>query len=259
MKMRGIFRLTCSFFGFVLLSVNALPQPAAAVERIDTMGLIVLYPHYGSVELVCGSRPSRSDRSVLVMAEAAYTRVKPLRRKFSHANIHGVHVSRGRRHEGTPFERKTGAFVWYDGQYRFLQLSTYDTATQQVTRLPDYGRRCRVFDTAAAHKGMGFMQEIIVHQGRIMPTVRKDGEMHQYRALCSHKGRLCIIESDTVVAFAGFKRMLHAFGVSEALYLDMGSGWNYAWYRDEENIVELNPEAYYSRFCTNWIVFRRRK
>lgn len=238
---------------------SAQGQAATEVERIDTMGLIVLYPDYGSLNLVCGRRPSQSDRSVLLMAEAAYTRVKPLRKKFSHANIHGVHVSLGRRWAGTPFDRKTGAFVWYSGQYRFVQLSTYDTATQQVTRLDDYERRCRVFDTAAARKGMGFMQELIIHQGRVLPTVRKDGEMHQYRALCSHAGRLCIVESDTVVAFGNFKQMLHDYGVSDALYLDMGSGWNYAWYRDGNSIVELNPEAYYSRYCTNWIVFRKKK
>ena len=252
-------RLSIICLGLLFSTTAVSGQSSPDVERLDTMGLIVLYPHYGSVELVCGHRPSTSDRSVLLMAEAAYTRVKPLRKKFRHANIHGIHVTKGRRYEGTPFERKTGAFVWYRGQYRFFQLSTYDTASQVVTRLPDYDRRCRLFDTVAKQKGMGFMQELIIHQGQLLPTVRKDHEMHQYRALCSHDGQLCIIESDTVVAFGQFKQMLHSYGVSDALYLDMGGGWNYAWYRDGNRIVELNPEAYYSRFCTNWIVFRRRK
>ena len=31
------------------------------VERIDTKGLVVLYPHYGSIDLVCDSMPSKKD------------------------------------------------------------------------------------------------------------------------------------------------------------------------------------------------------
>lgn len=239
--------------------MSAQNSKGGHIDRIDTMGLIVLYPVDADAELVCGRRPSRNDGSVMLMAEAAYTRVKPLRKKFSHANIHGIHVSGGRRYQGTPFDRKTGAFVYYEGKYRFVQLSTVDTATLHVTPLDDYKRRCAVFDTAAWRGGMGFMQELIIYRGTIMPTVRRDHEEHQYRALCSHEGRLCIIESDTIVAFGTFKERLHAYGVNDAVYLDMGSGWNYAWYRDGENIVVLNPEAYYSRYCTNWIVFRRRR
>ena len=248
-----------TFFLLATLFALAAHGQKSGVERVDTMGLIVLYPQSCSLELVCGNRPSQADRTVMLMAEGAYTRVKPLRKKFSHANIHGVHVSRGRKYGGTPFERKTGAFVNYGGRHRFIQLSVVDPATHQVNRLADYDQRIRVFDTAAARGGMGFMQELLLHDGKLMPTVRKDHEMHQYRALCSHDGRLCVIESDTVVDFGTFKQRLYRYGVSDAVYLDMGSGWNYAWYRDSMgNVVELNPKAYYSQYCTNWIVFRRR-
>lgn len=253
------FLLAMSVLSATLVPLQAQERKGSHIDRVDTLGLFVLYPVDTRVELVCGSRPSRNDRSVMLMAEAAYTRVKPLRKKFSHANIHGIHVSKGRRYKGTPFDRKTGAFVSYGGKYKFVQLSTVDTATLQVTPLADYQRRCAVFDTAAWRGGMGFMQELIMYRGQVMPTVRQSHERHQYRALCSRNERLCIIESDTVVAFGEFKRRLHAYGVSDAVYLDMGSGWNYAWYRDGEEIVELNPEAYYSRYCTNWIVFRRKR
>ena len=246
----------------MMLTVGTLLQAqttGSCIERTDSLGLIVLYPTQTTVELVCGKRPAKSDKSVMLMAEAAYTRVKPLRKRFSHRNIHGIHVSHGKRYNGTPFDRKTGAFVWYKDTYRFFQLSTVDTATRQVTKRSDYTQLCNIFNTAARHGGMGFMQELIIHDSIVLPTVRQSHEMHQYRALCSHNGRLCIAESDTVIAFGEFKRRLHAYGMSEALYLDMGGGWNYAWYRDGDNIVELNPEAYYSQYCTNWIVFRRKK
>lgn len=251
--------LTCALLMALTAAVCPLrAQTKSHIERKDTLGLIVLYPTHTSVELVCGRRPSRKDKSVMLMAEAAYTRVKPLRKKFSHRNIHGIHVSRGKRYNGTPFDRKTGAFVWYKDKFKFLQLSTVDTATLAVSRRSDYNRLCGIFHTAARHGGMGFMQELIIHDSIVLPTVRQSHEMHQYRALCSHNGRLCIAESDTVVAFGEFKRRLLDYGMSEALYLDMGSGWNYAWYRDGDTIVELNPEAYYSQYCTNWIVFRRK-
>ena len=253
-----------TFCAIMLLLIAMCPLQAQTakgshIDRVDTMGLIVLYPVNTQVELVCGRRPSRNDRSVMLMAEAAYTRVKPLRKKFSHANIHGIHVSRGHRYNGTPFDRKTGAFVSYGGKYKFVQLSTVDTATLQVTPMDDYKHRCTVFDTVARRGGMGFMQELIMYRGVVMPTVRQSHEKHQYRALCSHENRLCVIESDTVVTFGEFKQRLYDYGVSDAVYMDMGSVWNYAWYRDGNRIVELNPEAYYSRYCTNWIVFRRRR
>ena len=77
-----------ALMGLVIITTALSGQPAREVERVDTLGLIVLYPQYQSVELVCGNRPSQFDASVLLMAEAAYTRVKPLRKKFSHNNIH---------------------------------------------------------------------------------------------------------------------------------------------------------------------------
>ena len=50
-----------------------------------------------------------------------------------------------------------------------------------------------------------------------------------------------------------------SYKVTHALYLDMGSGWNYAWYRDVGNQVkEIFPESKLApsfRYRTNWITF----
>lgn len=41
---------------------------------------------------------------------------------------------------------------------------------------------------------------------------------------------------------------------TEALYLDMGPGWNYSWYRDENgNPVEIHSIP--TEYATNWITF----
>ncbi|MBP3892824.1 MAG: hypothetical protein J6D34_02155 [Atopobiaceae bacterium] len=49
---------------------------------------------------------------------------------------------------------------------------------------------------------------------------------------------------------------LKKFGVSDAIYCDMGSGWNYSWYRDTDGrprtiIGMLWP------FSQNWLVFEK--
>ena len=49
---------------------------------------------------------------------------------------------------------------------------------------------------------------------------------------------------------------LQCLGVTNALYMDMGAGWNYSWYRNAaERVVTLFglpvPWAH------NWVVFRK--
>ena len=95
---------------------------------------------------------------------------------------------------------------------------------------------------------------MIIYKSGIKPTTRKDANVNTFRALCKLDGKLCIIESLHDVKFGEFKTALLKAGVSEALYLDMGSGWNYAWYRvDESTIVRLHPKVH--NYCTNWITF----
>lgn len=56
--------------------------------------------------------------------------------------------------------------------------------------------------------------------------------------------------------FGEFVQALKKFGVSDAIYCDMGSGWNYSWYRDTDGrprtiIGMLWP------FSQNWLVFEK--
>ena len=50
-----------------------------------------------------------------------------------------------------------------------------------------------------------------------------------------------------------------AYKVTHALYLDMGRGWNYAWFRNEDGKVkEIFPESKLApsyKYRTNWITF----
>lgn len=204
------------------------------VLRKDTMGLIVLYPQYSSIDLVCGDIPSKNDSSVILFAEAAYT--GQCLDTFNHFNVAGDHVSAGRRYRGYRCKRNTGAFVYYNGKWKFCHQP--------------YSNE---LDSAENHGGAGFGQELMIHYGKLVPIARKDSNQNQFRALCNHDGRLCIIESADILRFGDFKQRLLAFGITDAIYLDMGAGWNHAWYRDRGKIVELHPK--YHDYCTNWITF----
>ena len=210
-------------------------QMQSHVERVDTMGLVVLYPDYSTIDFVCGTMPAKKDSSVILFAEAAYT--GECLKEFRHSNIAGDHVSAGVRYKGYRCKRNTGAFVYYDGKWKFC-TEPYSSE----------------LDAAAKNGGAGFAQELILLNGSAMVTRRKDSNRNQFRALCNHDGRLCIIESSGVVSFGDFRAKLVNYGVSDAIYLDMGGGWNHAWYRaDDETIVELHPKTH--NYCTNWITF----
>lgn len=63
------------------------------------------------------------------------------------------------------------------------------------------------------------------------------------------------------MTYESFVKSLNVYKVNHALYLDMGRGWNYAWYRDNDSQVkEIFPESKLApsyRYRTNWITFYR--
>lgn len=203
--------------------------------RSDSDSLIIYTPKYKTIDLVCGTMPSENDSNVILCAEAAYT--GELLTEFKHNNILGDHVSSGIRYKGTPGKRNTGAFVYYNRKYKFL----YQSYSNEL-------------DSAAKYGGMGFGQEMLVHKGKIVPCKRKDNNRNEFRALCEQNHHLCIIDSKGIVYFIDFKNALLRNGVTEALYLDMGTGWNYSWWRDNEgrvHVIHPKPHSY----TTNWITF----
>ena len=210
------------------------PEVATCVQRVDTFGLIILYPQFSKVDLACGTMPKKTDKDVILVAEAAYT--GELLKEFKHTNIAGDHVSGGVRYRGYKCKRNTGAFIYYNGTWKFYHES--------------YSAE---MDKAAANGGAAFGQEMIIHKGKLVPIKRKDVNLNQFRALCEIGGKLCVAESESVVPFGLFKQSLMEAGATEALYLDMGRGWNHAWYRNKGEVVELHPKAH--NYCTNWITF----
>ena len=109
---------------------------------------------------------------------------------------------------------------------------------------------------AADNGGMGFGQNIIIYDGKTQPSFRKLKSRFEYRALCEYRGKLCVVDSKEVVSYATFISSLEKIGVTHALYLDMGAGWNHSWYRDNDGkVVEIHPKTH--SYTTNWLVFKK--
>ena len=207
--------------------------------RIDNSceGVIAYYPEFSRIDLVCGVMPSQEEGDVVMCCEAAFTH--DLLDGFAHSNIDGDHVSGGRRYAGAACRDNSGAFTWSAGAgWRFVR--------------GEYGA---ALDGAASGGGMGFGQALIVVDGEAVTPLWRSGE-HEYRALCEKGGRLCIVDSRGTVSYEQFVRLLVAYGVDQALYLDMGSGWNHSWWRDSAGKThEIHPRIDKCRYCTNWITF----
>ena len=219
---------------------NRLLQPVALDS---TAGLVAYYPSLGGgMDLVCGTMPAVIDRRVAMCVEGAFTHVRMTR--FEHTNIDGDHVSGGVRYTGARCKDNSGTFIFYqvDGRpvWRFVR-GDYNAA----------------LDEAASHGGMGFGQALIVFDSeRIEPLWRKG--WHFYRALCEKDGRLCVVDSAEPVEYHEFVERLMRYGVRHALYIDMGSGWNYSWWRDAQGTVhEIHPWIEKCKYCTNWVTFYR--
>ena len=218
---------------------SSLQGPTVTIDNTSVKGLIVYYPKFSRIDLVCGKMPSQQDKNVIFCAEAAFTH--ELLDEFAHTNIDGDHVSGGKRYTGAQCKDNSGAFAWFsDSSWVFVN-----------------GEYNSLLDSVAAAGGMGFGQAIIIHDGESIRPLWRDG-VNQYRALCEKDGRLCIVDSRKKVEYEQFVAMLEEFAPRHALYMDMGAGWNHSWWRDGRNKVhEIHPTADKFRYCTNWITFYR--
>jgi hypothetical protein len=217
----------------VLLQISSF---AVTVET--TYNLNVYYPEYSKIDLVCGQMPKVAKKNVEFCCEASFT--GELLNGFKHSNIADDHICNGVMKKGYRCKTNTGGFVWGKGIWKFIRKAD--------------------FPAEANGWNMGFCQLLIIKDGVAMPIEAKmQNSKTVYRALCEKDGKLCIVESKKVVTYESFVTFLKAFKVTHALYLDMGSGWNYAWYRDKDGqVIERFPESKKSpnyKYRTNWITF----
>ena len=209
------------------------------IERHDS--LTVYYPDYTRIDLATRVMPSKSEKEVIFVCAAAFTgeRLK----EFRHSNIAGNHVSGGEYHQGFKCGPNNGVFTWsVSGGWKFYNYSHKNSVAP--------------LKAVAEKGGMGFCQSLLFHNGKQFKGCFKPDRANQYRALCEIGGKLCIVDCARSLPFGSFMEGLRKLRVRNAVYCDMGYGWNYSWYRTSEGSVKeifSNPGQY----TTNWVVFYR--
>ncbi len=209
----------------------------ALVEIEKSDSLVVYYPKFERVDFVCEKMPEKTDSSVIFVCEAAFT--GQLLDEFSHFNIAGDHVSGGKYYKGYKCGPNTGTFVYSNGSWQFIK----GTDKESLRKAADAG-------------GMGFGQNMVVYNGEKQPIPKEFKEANVYRVLAEKDGKLCVVEGRMTMKYPRFVDLLVRSGVKYAMYLDMGTGWNYSWYRHGNGDVE---EIFSKKipFTTNWITFYR--
>lgn len=210
-----------------------VPEDETTIYKTDNF--FIFFPKYSHVDLECGARPKKSDKSITWCSGAAFQH--DIQLGFSDDNIEGYHASKGNYSDSRYVKDSYGAVTFYDGGFAF----EFDDPQKAIKE-------------AAEHGGSGFMQYRIMRDGELvngftMPRVRS------YRVIAEINGNLCIIDSIEMMHFEDFLSALKELNVTNALYMDMGAGWNYSWYRKSTGRVKtlFGLKVPWSH---NWVVFR---
>ncbi|MCR5672188.1 MAG: hypothetical protein K6F87_00555 [Lachnospiraceae bacterium] len=210
--------------------------PADSTTVYETGTVYIIFPEYSSVDLVCKDRPSKSDDSITWCSGAAFQHEVKL--GFTQENIEGDHASSGDFHE-SPYEKDAyAAFTFADGDFSFK-----------------FDKRSDAIKEAAKAGGSGFMQFGLIKDNETVMNFDRP-RARCYRTLAELNGNLCIIDSVRMLHFDEFMAELERLGVTNAIYMDMGAGWNYSWYRNAYGKV-VTLFGLPVPWSHNWVVFRK--
>ena len=138
------------------------------------------------MDMVCGKIPSPENDSIILAFAGAFTGTEFDK---GHANVAGDHVAAGKRFRGYRCKRNTGAFTWSPTSGAQFHYNDYSSA----------------LDCAQQERGMGFAQEMMIHNGNVVKTTRPLGNRNVFRALCLNSdNQLALYESQGIVTFGNF-------------------------------------------------------
>lgn len=200
----------------------------------ETDNFYIYFPNYESIELAFDERPSKKEEDIIFCAGALFHQERTL--DFSHMNLVGDHTCNGEYYDGYEHDDMS-AFTYCDGEVNF----TFDNADDEIRKACD-------------KNGVGFEQFMIIKDGK--PATFTFTRYRCFRTMTVINGRLCIIDNKKQMFLDDFRNEVIKLGVKDAIYLDMGSGWNYSWIRNTDGKVKnmFNIPVPYSQ---NWIVFRK--
>lgn len=248
---------------------NLVRRSFVKVDTVRNRQLVVWTPTYSSVSrkvkarLVCDTMPNMDNENFILVAEAAFTEVEDSRH-FRHNYVCGNHVVDGKFYAGAECGANTGVFVYYN-----------DTSWT-FRKVPSSQRKALMMEATKAPNGFAFEQIMLFQDGQQVLHGTPLKMTEYYRCLAQREvditvpvgengkevekkiKKLCIIESVNRVTFDDFIAELKKYGVTDAIYMDMGSGWNHAFYRDRKGNL-IVPHRKRHDYCTNWIVFEMPK
>ena len=242
-KIKGILKDVdlCRFHPEKGIEDLLIPKKKAShnVEVVSFDSLTVYYPNFSRIDLATGTMPSKDEKAVIFCCAGSFT--GQLLTEFNHSNIAGDHVSGGTYYKGYKCGPYNGVFTWSKSSgWKFFNHS-YENAKQPLQNVATEG-------------GMGYCQTMLYSNGKRFPGCFKPGTVNRYRALCQIGKRLCIVDCARPLPFGHFLDGLQKLGVLNAMYCDMGNGWNYSWYRqDDGSVMELFPTP--GKYTTNWLTF----
>lgn len=214
------------------------------VDSVEYIKL-VMNPEKAYLTFVDSVLPSINDSTIALCVEAAFT--GELLEQFSSTNIAGDYIIDGVMHKGYKCNDINGFLCADSAGIPFIS----DNAS-----LAECLNKCEGVSGTTL-----FQQILIVRNGvdvyRGFPI--KPGTQHVYRAACiMDDGSFAIIQSLVKLPFEKFISALLEMEVKDALYLDMGTGWNYGWYRLTQSspAVEFFQER--TPYQTNWLLVKAR-
>jgi hypothetical protein len=101
---------------------------------------------------------------------------------------------------------------------------------------------------------MAFTQHWVIKDGALFaPCIQPLERVEHFRSICQKGDRYMVIANQEEMSYAAYLDLLLAYGVENALYMDMGAGWNHSFYRDSQNVLHIIHPKKHS-YPTNWLV-----
>jgi hypothetical protein len=193
--------------------------------------------------------PDTTNENVIFCAAAAFT--GKCLDYFDHSNILGHHISKGVLYEGytedkdgIPFADRYALFVWQgiDSLGRMLPKGFHSIPNNPLLEM------------TTLQKGMAFTQHWVIKDGEVFsPCIQPLQRSEHFRSICQKGDHYMVIANQDEMPYSEYLDLLLAYGVENALYMDMGSGWNHSFYRDADNQLHiLHPKTH--SYPTNWLV-----
>lgn len=204
------------------------------------------------LDLACGQMPDTTNEQVIFCAAAAFT--GKCLDYFDHTNILGPHISNGvlydgytENKDGIPFEQRYALFVWkgMDNQGNLFGKGFHPLPNGEL------------LSNVQKQHGMAFTQHWVIKDSKIFtPYIQPLDRKEYFRSICQKDNRFFVIANKSEMPYQDYLNLLLEYGVENALYMDMGAGWNHSFYRDADNQLHvLHPKTH--TYPTNWIVIYR--